>query len=97
MGGGSMGTFKNTSEDKIRKQIHEMPYRTFSNRIVHKIMQSAEFEKLFQHGVETLTLPEKDHLAEMIVKTLGDETLVINNNALIVFMATAVIRMASHK
>ena len=95
-----MGTLKNASEEnlqKIRKKVYEMPYRTFSNNIVHKIIQSAEFEKLFQRGVENLSLEEKDHLAEMIVKTLGDETLIINNNALIVFMAAVVVRMASHQ
>ena len=44
-----MGTLKNTSEanlQKIRKKVYEMPYRAFSNNIVHKIIQSAEFEKL---------------------------------------------------
>ena len=95
-----MGTLKNASEEglqKIRKKVYEMPYRTFSNNIVHKIVQSTEFEKLFQRGVENLSLEEKDHLAEMIIKTLGDETLIINNNALIVFMAAVVARMASHQ
>ncbi len=82
----------------LKDKVCEMPHDKFQETILKNVVPTAEYQKFYNRGPNTLTKEEKENLAKVILANIdkNDIKLPINTNDLISFVVATTIRMAKH-
>ncbi len=83
----------------LKDKVYEMPHITFQRTILKNVVPTAEYQKFYDHGPDTLTKEEKDKLAKVILANIDRDgiKLPLNTDDLTSFVVATTIRMAKHK
>lgn len=83
----------------LSDKVYAMPRPHFQRTVLKNVEPSPEFQKVWKSGPSALTVDEKRHLAELIIRNIGKDgiKLPLNDDDLLSFVIATIYRYGRHK